>query len=46
VVDQLMRHLDRGQLADFIGQVRDKTPKNIAPVASQALIDEAELLLG
>jgi uncharacterized protein len=46
VVDKLVRHLDSGQFADFIGQVRDKTPKNIAPVASQALIDEAELLLG
>jgi predicted extracellular nuclease len=46
VVDKLVRHLDSGQLADFIGHVRDKTPKNIAPIASQALIDEAELLLG
>ena len=46
VVDKLVRHLDKGQFADFIGQVRDKTPKNIDPEASQALIDEAELLLG
>jgi predicted extracellular nuclease len=42
---QLQQHLDRGQIREFIGQVRDKTPRFVTPVASAALIAEAELLL-
>jgi hypothetical protein len=44
LVEKLLQHLDKGQIADFIGQVRDKTPRFIDPVAAEAMIDEAELL--
>ncbi len=45
-VSQLLSQLAKGHYAEFIGQVQDKTPRFITPVAAQALIDEAELLLG
>ena len=45
-VSQLLSQLAKGHYAEFIGQVQDKTPRFITPVAAQAMIDEAELLLG
>jgi hypothetical protein len=45
-VAQLLNQLAKGHYEELIGQVRDKTPRFVTPVAAQALIDEAELLLG
>jgi hypothetical protein len=48
---QLQQHLNRpkvgaDQLNSFIVQVRDKTPRVITPTAADALVLEAQLLLG
>jgi uncharacterized protein len=45
LVGKLLQKLDSGQLVDFAGQVRDKTPRFVDPEAAEAMLHEVELLV-